>query len=57
MALANSAGGQTTIPPSDVRDSGRMSFVLDSNGAPIAMCQAGEHEGAGYVNEAGAQAP
>lgn len=33
MALANSAGGQTTIPPSDVGASGRVAFVLDSNGA------------------------
>jgi predicted enzyme related to lactoylglutathione lyase len=48
-----SAGGQVLMPPSDVMDSGRMSFVADPSGAAVGLWQAKGHIGATLVNEPG----
>lgn len=48
------AGGQVLMPPFDVMDAGRMSFVADPTGAPVALWQAGKHIGSTVVNEPGA---
>lgn len=40
--------------PFDIGTSGRMSFVADPSGAAVGLWQAGEHIGAGLVNEPGA---
>ncbi len=53
-ARASVAGGQVAMAPFDVPDAGRMSFVVDPAGAPIALWQAGNHIGATVVNEHGA---
>ena len=34
-------------------DAGRMAFVMDPSGAPVALWQAGQHIGASLVNEPG----
>ncbi|MEP7022682.1 MAG: VOC family protein [Actinomycetota bacterium] len=48
------AGGQLAMEPFDVPGgAGRMAFVLDPSGAPVALWQAGNHMGAGLVNEPG----
>jgi len=36
-----------------VMDAGRMAFVMDPSGAPVALWQANQHIGAGLVNEPG----
>jgi predicted enzyme related to lactoylglutathione lyase len=41
------------MEPFDVMDAGRMSFVLDPSGAPVALWQANQHIGASLVNEPG----
>ena len=51
---AEKAGGQVVMPPFDVMDAGRMTFVIDPTGAAIAFWQAKGHIGATVVNEAGA---
>jgi uncharacterized protein len=45
------AGGQTFMPPMDVMDAGRMAVFGDSTGAAFGVWQAGNHTGAGIVNE------
>lgn len=45
------AGGTVAMEPFDVMDAGRMAFVLDPSGAPVALWQAGRHIGATLVNE------
>jgi predicted enzyme related to lactoylglutathione lyase len=45
------AGGTVLVEPMDVMTFGRMSVVLDTGGAPISFWQAGDHTGAGLVNE------
>jgi uncharacterized protein len=47
------AGGQVAMEPFDVMDAGRMSFVLDPDGVPVALWQANKHIGAALVNEPG----
>ncbi len=47
------AGGQVMMPPMDVMDHGRMSFVFDPTGAAIGFWQAGAHHGARLINEPG----
>jgi hypothetical protein len=47
------AGGMVLMPPFDVLDAGRMAFVADPTGAPIAFWQAKNHIGAQIVNEPG----
>ena len=48
------AGGQVLMQPFDIGDAGRMAFVADPTGAPVALWQANQHIGATLVNEAGA---
>jgi predicted enzyme related to lactoylglutathione lyase len=47
------AGGKVLMPPFDVMDSGRMTFVADPGGATAGLWQAGSHIGASLVNEPG----
>jgi uncharacterized protein len=48
------AGGQVLMQPFDIGDAGRMAFVADPTGAPVALWQANQHIGATLVNETGA---
>ena len=48
------AGGQVLIPAFDIGDAGRMAFVADPTGPPVALWQANRHIGATLVNEPGA---
>jgi hypothetical protein len=48
------AGGQVLMPPFDIGDAGRMSFVADPTGAAVGLWQANQHIGATLVNEPGA---
>jgi uncharacterized protein len=50
----DAAGGKVLMPPFDVMDAGRMSFVTDPSGAAVGLWQAGDHIGATVVNEHGA---
>ena len=52
-AKVGPAGGTVAMEPFDVMDAGRMSFVLDPSGAPVALWQANQHIGATLVNEPG----
>src|SRR5262249_57012468 len=52
-AKVGQAGGTVAMEPFDVMDAGRMSFVLDPGGAPVALWQANQHIGATLVNEPG----
>ncbi len=52
-AKVGPAGGTVAMEPFDVMDAGRMAFVLDPSGAPVALWQAGQHIGATLVNEPG----
>jgi uncharacterized protein len=47
------AGGKVGMAPFDVMDAGRMAFVIDPAGAPVALWQASQHIGATLVNEPG----
>jgi uncharacterized protein len=47
------AGGSVVAEPFDVPHAGRMAVFADPEGAVFAVWQAGEHKGAGIVNEAG----
>ncbi len=47
------AGGTVVAPPMDVMTFGRMAIVADPGGAVVSLWQAGEHRGAGLVNEPG----
>ncbi len=53
-AKAPDAGGSVYSKPFDVFDSGRMAVLADPGGAPFCIWQAGQHPGAGLVNEPGA---
>jgi predicted enzyme related to lactoylglutathione lyase len=52
-AKVESAGGTVAMGPFDIMDAGRMAFVLDPAGAPVALWQAAKHVGATLVNEPG----
>jgi uncharacterized protein len=52
-ARVEAAGGKVAMAPFDVMDAGRMSFVMDPSGAPVALWQANQHIGATLVNEPG----
>lgn len=54
LARATEAGGQVVVPAMDVMEAGRMAFVADGEGAVFGLWQAGDHIGAGIVNESGA---
>jgi predicted enzyme related to lactoylglutathione lyase len=53
-AKVSGAGGKVYAEPFDVFDSGRMAVLADNSGAPFSIWQAGQHTGAGLVNEPGA---
>jgi predicted enzyme related to lactoylglutathione lyase len=53
VAKVAPAGGTVAMEVFDVMDAGRMAFVLDPGGAAVALWQAGQHIGAGLVNEPG----
>ena len=50
---AKAAGGQVLMPPFDVMEAGRMTFVMDPTGAAVGLWQANKHIGATLVNEPG----
>jgi uncharacterized protein len=52
-ARVDPAGGEVLMEPFDVMNAGRMCFVLDTSGAPVALWQADQHIGATLVNEPG----
>src|SRR5262250_3234727 len=52
-AKVGPAGGTVAMEPFDVMDAGRMAFVMDPSGAPVALWQANQHIGATLVNEPG----
>jgi len=52
-AKVGPAGGTVLMEPMDVMTFGRMSVATDPGGAPISFWQAGDHLGAGLVNEPG----
>ncbi|MGN6243137.1 MAG: VOC family protein [Motilibacteraceae bacterium] len=47
-------GGTVVLPTMEVGPLGRMLLAMDPTGAPFGVWQAGEHIGAGVVNESGA---
>ena len=53
VAKVEAAGGKVAMAPFDVMDAGRMAFVMDPSGAPVALWQANQHIGATLVNEPG----
>ena len=53
-AKVRDAGGTVLMAPFDVMSSGRMAVCADPEGAVFFLWQAGEHFGAGVVNEHGA---
>ncbi len=53
MAKARAAGGTVLMEPMDVMTFGRMAVITDPGGAAVSFWQAGDHRGAGLVNEAG----
>jgi predicted enzyme related to lactoylglutathione lyase len=53
LARVDAAGGKTVMAPFDVMDAGRMAFIIDPTGAPLAIWQANTHIGATIVNEPG----
>jgi uncharacterized protein len=46
-------GGKTLMPPYDVFDAGRMTFIQDPTGAALALWQGKKNIGAGVINEPG----
>ena len=52
-AKVEAAGGKVAMAPFDIMDAGRMAFVMDPAGAPVALWQANQHIGATLVNEPG----
>lgn len=55
-ARVKDAGGEISMAPADVMQAGRVAFVLDPGGAPVALWEAREVFGAARVNEPGAVA-
>jgi len=53
VAKVQAAGGMVAMAPFDIMDAGRMAFIMDPAGAPVALWQAGQHIGATLVNEPG----
>lgn len=52
-AKVTANGGQVIVPPMDVLTAGRMAVFVDAVGAFVSAWQAGDHLGAGIVNEHG----
>ncbi len=50
---ARAAGSTVLADPMDVMTFGRMAVIADPGGAAVSLWQAGEHKGAGLVNEPG----
>jgi predicted enzyme related to lactoylglutathione lyase len=53
VGKVEAAGGKVAMAPFDIMDAGRMAFVIDPAGAPVALWQANQHIGATLVNEPG----
>lgn len=53
VTKVQAAGGVVAMAPFDVMEAGRMAFIVDPAGAPVALWQAGQHIGATMVNEPG----
>ena len=53
VGKVEAAGGKVAMAPFDIMDAGRMAFVMDPAGAPVALWQANQHIGATLVNEPG----
>lgn len=53
VAKARTAGATVLMEPMDVMTFGRMAVIADTGGAPVSFWQAGDHKGAGRVNEPG----
>jgi uncharacterized protein len=53
VGKVEAAGGKVAMAPFDIMDAGRMAFVTDPAGAPVALWQANQHIGATLVNEPG----
>lgn len=53
VAKVPAAGGTVVVEAMDVMTFGRMAMVADPGGAVVALWQAGDHQGAGLVNEPG----
>lgn len=51
---ATELGANVVMPPMDIMDAGRMTFMFDPTGAAIGFWQAGSHIGADVFNEPGA---
>jgi uncharacterized protein len=51
---AAAAGGQVLMPPVTLGPSGRLAMIADPGGAAVGVWQAGEHIGAGVIDEPGA---
>ena len=54
VSKARAAGATVLAEPMEVMTFGRMAVIADPGGAAVSLWQAGEHRGAGVVNEAGA---
>jgi uncharacterized protein len=54
VAKAAAAGGQVLMPPMTLGPSGRLAMIADPGGAAVGVWEAGEHIGAGVVDEPGA---
>ena len=52
-AKVSAAGGTVIVDAMDVMTFGRMAVISDPGGAPVSFWQAGDHRGAGLVNEPG----
>jgi hypothetical protein len=53
VAKARAAGATVLMDSMDVMTFGRMAVIADVGGAPVSFWQAGDHKGAGLVNEPG----
>jgi uncharacterized protein len=54
VGKVGAAGGQLAMPPMQVMESGYMAMVADPTGGVAGLWQAGQHKGAGTVNQHGA---
>ena len=48
------AGAAGVFGPCDVMDAGRMAYIMDDQGVPVGLWQAGRHKGAQVIHEPGA---
>ncbi len=52
-ARAAELGGNVVMPPMDIMEAGRMTYMMDPTGAAIGFWQAGQHSGADAFNDPG----